>query len=213
MMRSVRVALAAGLALTALAIAVTLSQSPLGVAATNSIQGKEELATLHRGTALCQSGEAIPRGTSAIRLGIFAFLGPKVTLTAYAGDRVITEGTRGSGWTGWVVTVPVKPVSHAVSDVKLCFAVHLARDETVKIIGAHQSARSAYHPNGKPLGGRVTVEYMQSGRRSWWSLASLVARHMSFGHADSGPWSVFVVIALAAAIAAAASRIVLRELR
>jgi hypothetical protein len=212
-MRSVRVALAAGLALTALALAVTLSQSPLGVAATNSIQGKEELETLHRGTALCQPGETIPRGTTAIRLGMFAWLGPRVTLAAYSGNRVVTGGQRGSGWTGWVVTIPVKPLSHKVSDVKLCFATHLVRDETMKIVGAHQSAHSAYHPNGAPLGGRVTVEYMQPSKRSWWSLASLVARHMGYGHADSGPWSVFVVIALAAAVAAAASGIVLREIR
>jgi hypothetical protein len=211
-MRSVKVALAAGLALTALAVTVTLSQSPLGVAATNSVQGKEELETLHHGTTVCQRGERIPHGTTAIRLGIFAWLGPRVTLAAYVGNRVVTGGQRGSGWTGWVVTVPVRPLPHTLSDAKLCFAIHLARDETVKIIGARQPD-SAHHPGGAPLGGRVTVEYMQPDKRSWWSLASLVARHMGFGHADSGPWSVFVVIALAAALAFAASRIVLRELR
>jgi hypothetical protein len=212
-MPSVRVALAAGLALTALAVVVTLSQSPLGVAATNSVQGREELETLHQGTALCQPGETIPRGTTAIRLGIFAWLGPRVTLAAYSGNRAVTEGQRGSGWTGWVVTVPVKPLSHSVSHVKLCFAIHLAGDETVKVVGEHRSADGAYHSNGTPLGGRATVEYMQPGKRSWWSLASLVARRIGFGHADSGPWSVFVVIALAAAVALAVSRIVLRELR
>ena len=212
-MRSVRVALAAGLALTALAVVLTLSQSPLSVAATNSVPPKEELENVHGVTRLCQSGETIPRDTSAIRLALFAFLGPRVTVKAYAGTRLVATGARGTGWNGWVVTIPVKPLAHEVSGAKLCFTIEVLGKEVVKLVGeGHRPSGSARYSDGTLLEGRLRVEYMRPGR-SWWSLASLVARHMGFGHADSGPWSVFVVLALAAAVALATSRIVLRELR
>ena len=45
------------------------------------------------------------------------------------------------------------------------------------------------------------VEYLRAGHGSWWSRASSVARHMGLGHAASGTWIVFLLIALMITIA------------
>jgi hypothetical protein len=57
------------------------------------------------------------------------------------------------------------------------------------------------------------MEYLRPGRKSWWSLASSVAHHMGLGHAASGTWIVFLVLALMLTVVILASRLALRELR
>jgi len=123
------------------------------------------------------------------------------------------QGERGTGWTGSVLTIPVRPLARSYADVRVCVSIDLAGDERVEIFGTHtKPSVAALAGNGQALKGRMQIEDMRPGSRTWWSLAALVARHMGFGNFAGGAWNVVLVLALVVAIAAVSSRLILREL-
>ncbi len=65
----------------------------------------------------------------------------------------------------------------------------------------------------KPLPGRISIEYLQPGRRSWWSLALSVARRLGLGRAAAGTGNALLVLALALAVLTLSSWLVVRDLR
>ncbi len=201
------VGLVGGLALLAFA----LSQSPVSVARTNTAASTFVAAGKARVSA-CQPDEALPSGTSAIRLGVETFIGPRVAVEAVAGGHVIAHGERGSGWTAGAVTVPVHPLPVAKSGVELCFTLFLNGHETAILVGEPTTGARAARAGGRPLPGRVRVEYLRPGGSSWWSLIPRVARRMGLGHAWPGTWSVLLVLALMGGVALLCSRLILREL-
>ena len=206
-----KIVIATGLVLGAAAIGYTLSQSPIAVARLSTPEATY-LSTATERTTVCQSGELIPADISAIRLRTYAFLGPRVTLTARTDGRVIVHGERGSGWTSGVVTVPVNRLSTARSGVDLCFTLFLNGNESSELTGEPTPPALAARDLHGALPGRVRVEYLQPSRSSWWSLAPEVARRMGLGHAPSGTWGVLLVVALIGAMAAVCARVILREL-
>jgi hypothetical protein len=212
-MPSVRIALAVGLGLTAAAIGATLSGSPPSVAATNGISGETTIGTTRQSVSACQAGEVLPAGASAIRLAFVAEIGPPVTVTALSGKRVLAHGTRGAGWSGGVVTVPIRPrVSRTTPGVTVCFALG-PTVEPLRISGENAPAALALStPSGERLPGRMRVEYLRPGSASWASLLPSVARRMGLGHAWDGTWIVFALLGAMASGATLASWLVLREL-
>ncbi len=211
-MRSVKLALLAGFALLAIALALTLLRSPLTVAATNRVPGRETaIGGTTAGATYCQAGEVLPRESSAIRIWLNAAAGPHVSVVVYAGEHAITSGSRPSIWIGGAVTVPVRPLAHTVAGTRVCvsFRVH---DETVGFQGRPTPADVAAHDGQRALEGRLTIEYLRPGGRSWLSLAGEVARRMGLGRAAAGTWIVLVALALFAAAVALASRLIVREL-
>ncbi len=213
-MRSAKVALVAGLTLTALALAVTLAHAPAGVAGTNKPRGQEPepLASTRRDASVCQPGETLPQGTTAIRLSLGASVGPRVRVRVSAGEHTITSGEAESAWTGWVVTVPVRPLARTVRNAGVCasFPVH---NETVTVFGTRAPAVLAAHAGGRALSGRMSIEYLRPGTRSWASLASTVVRNMGFGRAHGGAWIVLLALALLATVTVLAARFVFTDLR
>jgi hypothetical protein len=213
-MRGVQVALAAGLTLVIVAIGLTLSRSPATVAATNKHHAQQEspISSTRRPTSYCQAGETLPRGTTAIRISLGASIGPRVRLLVSVGGRVVTGGEQDSGWTGWVVAVPVRPLSHTLAGVTIC-ASFAPTHETVILLGKRTQAAIAAREGGRPTQGRMWIEYLRPGTRSWASLASSVVRNMGFGRAWSGRGIVLVALLLLAAVAILATRLVLSEMR
>jgi hypothetical protein len=211
-MRSVRIALAVGLGVSAAAVCVVLSESPLTVAATNSA-ANEEIAATNRSSNACQTNERLPRGTVAIRLSLGAFTGPKVMVKALSDSRIVASGERGSGWDGQTVTIPVKAVSETISPATICFTIATLRDEEVAAFGKlTRQAIAAHAGNGKALPGRLKIEYLRRGRSSWLTLASSVARRMGLGRAWGGTWIVLLMLTLMLAAIVLASRLMIREL-
>jgi len=212
-MRAVKTALLAGLALLVIALVLTLLGSPMSVARMNRAPGQsEELVTSTNQSAnYCQAHEVLPRGTSAIRIWIDAAAGPRVRVVVSSDGRPIISGERGSGWVGGSVTVPVKPLPRAVSGATVCVSFRL-KDETIIVQGEHAPATTAARSGQEALSGRIWIEYLRPGTRSWASLAPEVARHMGFGRAAAGTWIVFLALALLAAVVVLASNLVLREL-
>jgi hypothetical protein len=207
------VALIVGLALVAIAIGVVLSRSPLEVAGTNSIPATSAVGYAPGGTNACQPDGTIPEGTTAIRISASSNIGPNVTLEALSGASIVARGERPAGWgIDETVTVPVKRVAHAIPNAKICVLFGPVT-ENVQINGVLLHPTGVSGPSVIGTNVRFAVEYLRPGSSSWWSLASTVARRMGFGHAPSGTWIVFLLLALTVAIVALASRLLLRELR
>jgi hypothetical protein len=211
---SVKVALGAGLTLLGIAVVLALLQSPMSVAGTNNVAGQNEegIASTTHSATYCQGNEALPHGSSAIRVWLDAAAGPRVDLVAYAGGRPITSGERGSDWIGGSVTIPVKPLPRTVSGVTVCVSFHV-HDETVIAQGNPTSAKVAAHDGRQALSGRIWIEYLRPGKRKWASLVPEVMRRMGFGRAAPGTWVVYLVLLLVAALSALACKLVLEELR
>jgi hypothetical protein len=209
----VRLALAAGLTLMAIAIGVTLTRSPIVVAGTNSIPDMGELASTSSDATACQADELPPGGTSAIRLTLEAVVGPRLSVTELSGAHVVARGVTGAGWTGAAVTVALRPVARAASRVRVCFGLGSTNGPVVMLGRPTDPAVAAVTSNGRPLPGRVGVEYLRESRGSWSSIAAAVARRMGLGHAAAGTWVAPLLLAAMASLLAGASWLTVRELR
>jgi hypothetical protein len=209
---AVRIAFATSFVLGAVALAVTLSLSPVSVARVNY---REDvlLDSLRSDTTACQPEEVLPRDTSALRLHMFTFTGPRVVVGVFEHGRRIAHGERGSDWTGGSVTVPVNRLASARYGATLCFALYLNGNEIVQLNGEPTANRAlAARERDGYLPGRVAVEDLRPGSSSWWSLIVPVARRMGLGHAGSGTWSVLLVVGLMLGVILIATRVGLREL-
>ena len=209
-MRSVKLALAAALALTAVAVGVTLTRAPLTVAGTNSVPVEAPVALTRGDASSCQTG-TVPRGTTGIRLSIASGAGPRLRVTVLAGGRVVSKGERGAGWglTDSVV-VPIGAMPRTVADARICVSLGRA-PEPVPVLGT-----PLRHGSPEQLGfADVTLrmEYLRPGSGSWLSRASSIAYHMGLGRAASGTWIVFFALVLMIAAGALAVRLALKELQ
>ena len=223
-MSKVKATLAAGIVLIAGIGALTLTRSPPRVLRLSGPPANSSLGVTIADPAICQAEEVLPADVSAIRLPLIAFFGSKVHVVLYSGSQVLAEGSRGPDWTGTSVTVPVKPVAHATSNVKLCFALgpngqkviipgHVTpvREAAVALTGDVITPQARVREE-QPLRGRLVIEYLSSGEGSWWSRILTVARHVGIGRAFSGTWIALLIAALMTAAGVLAVRLTLREL-
>jgi hypothetical protein len=214
MRRSVPIALALGLALIGVAIVVVPTRSPLVVAATNAVPGKNyiELEEKRHELSTCQPAGTIPQGTTAIRLAIEGiYYSPGVTVKILRGSNVLAEGGQIAGGPAIPnVTVPVKRVAQAVQNARICTTVAPA----VGVIRFYGTPKRTSSPPTNPLQqATLHIDYMRPGTKSWWSFASSIAKHMGLGHAPSGGEVVFLLLILMLALVAIAARLTLEELR
>jgi Predicted membrane protein (DUF2142) len=199
----VRLALASGLVATLVALSVVLTHSPPTLAGTNGVAARAAVAYLGSDQTVCQPGGALPAGTTAIRLSISANAGPSVRVTVLSGQSVITAGRRDAGWgVAETVTVPVARVPRAIPAVRVCAT-----------LGAAAEPIQANGELAPGVGGqdavRLRAEYLRPGPQSWLSLAPTIVAHMSLGHAPSGAWVIYLVIAAMLAAATIAVGVVL----
>jgi hypothetical protein len=206
-----KVALGIGLVIGAVAVGVTLSGSPIAVARVNTAT-LTGLGDIRQPLAACQSGEVLPRGSTAIRLRVFSFAGPRVTATVFQHGRPIAHGERGSGWSGGAVTVPVAPLATTRSGVELCYAIYGDADEADGLVGEWTTQADAAFTRSGPLLGRLRAEYMRPGSSSWWSLATAVAHRLGLGRAASGSWWAVLAIALMGCVVVLCSWQIMRGL-
>jgi hypothetical protein len=225
--RKILVTFAVGLVLIGVGVAVAVAQAPArvvrigypGIKAVNQ-NGVSVIGFTVGQPTICQAGENLPAGISAIRLSLWSFYGPPVHLTVYGGSRVLTAGSRGTGWIGDSVTVPVRSLARTSSSTKVCFSLQ-PNTEPILILGANTPQRRAasFQEDGTNLGeggskllnGRVTLEYLSSSHRSWFSQALAVGRHAGLGRALSGTWIALVIVLLMLAVGGLALRLTLRE--
>ncbi len=212
-MTRARVALAAGLMLMLAAIGLTLTRSPLSVAWSDSTPLEGTFAEVVGGSQACQAHEELPQSASAVRLSLYAGLGPRVSVKVLSGDHVLTSGVRGAGWRGQSPTVPLLPVSQSASDVKLCFRVGRS-EENVGLDGsAARPGEGTIAQDGRSLGVKMRIEYLRGGNRSWLSLLPSVFRRAELGRWTAGAWIPLLVLLLVATMVSGAAWLTARELR
>lgn len=225
-MSKVKVTLAASIAVLIATIALVLTGAPPRIARATASVASTSLGVTQSELAVCQTGETLPAGVTAIRASLVAFLGSNMYVVVYDGDRVVTEGRRNPAWSGSTVTIPVKPVAQTVSNVEVCVAF-APNSELIQVFGtpltrAHLSqAAVAYKakqlgsgpPSGArlPLRGRVQLVYLAPGTGSWWSSIGSIVKHMGFGHFVSGSAVALLAALLMAAVGVLTVRLALRE--
>ena len=224
-MRNVKVTLVVGVVLILAIGALTLTGSPVRTVRVGTYSNAV-LTIVSSDTVVCQPKEVLPKGASAVRISVWAFLGSQVQVKAFSGSRVLTEGTRDADWTTNSVTVPVKPIERTTHNVLLCFSLS-PNSEPMLIIGSKKTSsgtavflgRKTLAPAAvlartptKSLNGRVGMAYIASGRSSWWSRSLSVARHIGLGHVLSGTWIALFLAMLMAVVCVLAIRLTLREL-
>ena len=212
-MRSVTVTLVGGLTLLAITIGLILAHAPMTVAGSDRPAGQPEepIATSHEYNSYCQAGETMPQGTSALRVWLDTIYGPRVAVAVSSHGRRLTSGTRGSGWVGGSVTIPVKPLPRTVSGVTVCVSFRV-QNETVTVQGNATPVARATREGAQALPGRMWIEYLHPGQRLWASLLASTARRMGLGRAAAGIWVVFLAIGLAASVILLAAALVVKEL-
>lgn len=213
MMRRVRIVLAVGLALLAVAVVLAITRSPMVVSSVSVTPSRETvLATTREGASYCQPHELVPQDTSAIRLWLGAMVGPRLALVVSSAGHVVVSGERGSGWRGKAVTVPVHPPAQAVANATVCTSFKV-KDEEVLLFGAPAPPTFAARDDGHPLPGRIVIEYLRRGHTSWAAMALSIARRMGLGRAYAGTWIALLVVALVSAVALSTVLLLLKELR
>jgi hypothetical protein len=206
-------ALAVGLTLTGIAIVVVLSRSPLKVAGTNSISATDYIQVDAKGKfSSCQPSGTIPKGTSAIRIGIEGlYFGPAATAKVLAGSEVLGEGHQvAGGVSAPTATLPMKSLAHAVSGAQICMTVGPAL-EPIRYYGIPNRSSSSHTDPLQHV--TLRIEYLRRGEKSWWSFASSIAYHIGLGRAPSGTWVAFLALLLTLAVILIASRLTLEELK
>jgi hypothetical protein len=207
----IKVTLAVGLALIAVAFVVTLTHAPLTVVG-SGVATEHTLVSTTKPAAACQARETLPRGTTALRVSLTAALGPRVAVKVLSGSRVIARGATPAGWSDASVTVPVRPLPHTVAPVKVCFAMTQMNGK-VAMRGTPTASALAARSTEGPLPGRMGIEYLRPDASSWWSQATAVAHRLGLGRTASGTWNALLVMALAASFITLSSWLVVKELR
>ena len=200
-----------GLAVIAATLIAVLLQSPRRAIATNRISVTGELTGFRRHTTVCQGAERIPAGTEALRISAAAYIGPGVSLVVSRGPLAVSRGHQGAGWVSSYLTLPLQPTISTDTAATICVTRDNGKLAAGLLGGETSGALPVATANGVPLGGRMRVEYLARGNRSWLSLARHVARRMGLGHAPSGGWIVILLAAISLATVGLAGWLLLRE--
>jgi hypothetical protein len=206
----VRVALAVCLTLMLIAIGVGLARTPLVRAGTDGTPLPTEVGATFAPDTVCQAEEVVPKGTTIVRMSLLSLLGPGIKLQVTAGEQVVTTGIRSSGWTGTVVSIPVRPVTRTYTHATVCFTL-AKRQQLVNYRGTNTIHSPAVSNGTQVLPGRIRIEYLQPGKETWLSLALPTARRIGLS-VGGGGGIVLVLFALALTIASLTSWLVVREL-
>jgi hypothetical protein len=207
----IRITIAIGLALTALAIGVSLARSPLVRAGSDGTPLSAEVGATSVPTTICQGEETVPAGTTAIRVSMLSLLGPRLKLVARSAGQVVTTGEIGYGWTGAVVTIPVKRVVGSHRRTNVCVSL-AKRQQLVNLRGMNTKFSPAVTEGKQALSGRMRFDYLRPEDSSWLSLALPTARRIGL-NIGGGAGIVVIPLMLLLSVTTLASWLLVRELR
>lgn len=194
------ITLAIALGLLALALVAALSHASERRIITNDMPAYASLGTATEGDTICQDDELIPSGTAALRIGLDGdrTQAPPVQVTVSSGGAVLASGGAGARWDEHeTIFVPLAPALRENVTGTVCVALvpGPGTPERYKLRGWILTRLPRVTIDGRATSGRIHLEYLAAGTRSWWSFASTVVHRLDRGHAWSGP-SVVVLLAL-----------------
>jgi hypothetical protein len=201
---------AVGLVVLAAAALLALLASPATVTRSNGGPTEPPIAETRDAATYCQPHEQLPRGTTALRISVSASEGPPTQVSIRRNGEVLTSGTRGAGWTGRVVTVPVRPLHVALNDTTVCVGVR-PQNETVAVYGVPETGANVARQGGSSLGGKIAIEYLHLGTASWRSMIPAIARRFEMGSVVAETWIVALLAGLFLSSAACVAYLLLEE--
>lgn len=207
----IRITIAIGLGLIVLAVGIGLARSPLVRAGTDGTPLPTEIGATSVPTTICQGEETVPAGTTAIRVSLLSLLGPRIKLVARSGGQVVTSGTIGYGWTGAVVTIPVRRVVGTHRHTNVCVSL-AKRQQLVNLRGANTKFSPAVTEGKQVLPGRMRFDYLRPDSRSWLSLTLPTARRLGL-NIGGGAGIILIPLMLLLSVGTLASWLVVRDLR
>jgi hypothetical protein len=217
-MKSVKITLAVGAVICTAMVAYALTRSPPTVVRAAVAPESGALGSTSGEPTICQANELLPRNVTGVRFGVWAFFGSTVHMAAYSNSRLVTQGSRDAAWTSTSVTIPVKQLDHATPNTRICLAFG-PNSEPMILLGGRVPGKAGavvyeHSPNPKdgPIEGRINIEYLSTGKGSWWSRALTVARHIGLGHFVGGTWLGLLIAALMAAVGVLAIRLTSRDI-
>lgn len=208
----VRALVVAGLlALTGWAV-VGLSRSEPRRSGTNLTKDVGYVIPLGSRQELCEPGELLPGDTGALRLRASSSApgGPRLSVSISDSAGRISSGALAQGWRSGTVSIPVSRIAQTLPAATVCIA-NLG-DRQVSFGGSAPDASFYVAIAGKPLSGRLRIEYMRPGSESWFSLLPTLAHRFSL--AKGGlvrHWAIFGTIVLMLLALALSVWIVLKE--
>jgi hypothetical protein len=207
----IRIAVAIGLMLTAVAVGVSLARSPLVQAGSDWTPLPTEIGDTFVPTTICQPEEPVPAGTTAIRVSMLSLLGPRIKLVARAAGQLVTTGEIGYGWTGSVVLIPVRRVVGTHLHTTICVTL-ARRQQLVNLRGENTKFAPAVMGGKQILPGRMRFDYLREDNRTWLSLALPTARRIGLT-VGGGAGIVVIPLALLLTVASLSSWLLVRDLR
>jgi hypothetical protein len=180
----VRLVLAVGLlAITIAAAAILLQREPRR-AGTNLTADAGFVIPLGAGQQLCEPGELLPGDTGALKLDASTdgLPGPRLSATLSGPRGPVSSGYLKAGWHPGAVSIPVSRVRDTVSGATVC--LRNLGDRRVTFAGSAPDSGFFIQLAGKPLSGRLRIEYMRPGRESWLQLLPTLAHRFSLAKSD-----------------------------
>jgi len=167
------------------------------------------VTALQPGQRACQGSELLPADTAAVRLtlGTYGRPGPRVTLTATGpAGRPLTRGVLAAGWHQGVVSIPVRHVSSATNNVRICVGVAPAPRASAIALGGNVEPGEEVEIDGRSFRGvRFRVDYLRPDRESWYELLPTIAHRFSIAKAGflrSWEWAAALLLVFASAFLA-----------
>jgi hypothetical protein len=209
----VAVAIVAASACILGALLLTLSQESERLALSNPIVNLGGHAFVPGGKTVCQRDETLNRGTRRLRFATGTDDPPAGPLEArlQVGDEVLARGRTAAP----VVTGPAdvrldRRIERDLVGVELCVA-NLGR-LPVSFGGAPYEPRASVGNTVQP--GRMRVEFLLEGTRSWFEMAPVLARRFPLAKAGfMGSWTFWATGVLMLALWAAVALVLVRALR
>ncbi|HXE46515.1 MAG TPA: hypothetical protein VN635_15135 [Conexibacter sp.] len=194
-----RLTLTLALALIGAGVVATLSHAQVRRTGTNGVPLNGFVGTIAGAHTICQDRERIPAGTSAIRIGLTAFSQsappPPVHVVVASGGVTRASGSTGARWAGpFQLAVPLRPRPLRELEGSVCMRTPAGRQQYA-LVGVGAVPGFSATADGQSLPGRVHVEYLAPGTRTWWSYLPTLGARIGHGHAWSGP-SVALLLAL-----------------
>lgn len=180
----VRVVLAVGLLAIAIAGTAILLRREHRRAGTNLTADAGFAIPLGPGQQLCEPGELLPGDTGALKLDASTngLPGPRLSASLSGPSGPVSSGYLKAGWRSGTVSILVSRVPNTVSGATVCLSNLGSRQ--VAFGGSVPDSGFFIQLAGKPLSGRLRIEYMRPGRESWLELLPTLAHRFSLAKAD-----------------------------
>lgn len=209
---------AVGLCAILIALAVTLASGAQRRSGTNLTPDFEYILSLRPGQQACEERELLPADTAALRLPAKSSGSstPPLAVTARRPDgQLITRGVLAAGWHNGEARVPVRLVTRAVPEARVCVSDREAPGGSGQLMlgGDRNDPGLAIQTAGYTIYQQhLRYEYLRPGRESWYQFLPTIAYRFSLGKAGFlRHWEWWAVLLLVIATIAVALWAVLQQ--